>query len=181
MLDNFEHLADGAAFVGDILAAATAVKLLITSRERLHLQEEWVYEVQELDYPAQDSETEIEGYGAVQLFVHSARRVSPHFRLTKLYKPPVARICRLVGGMPLGIELASAWTRALPCDEIAREIERSLAVMESQLVEGNYPESSTLSIYNGAGGMCMGISSSGRGEADMCTCLEGPGNTHCYR
>lgn len=131
VLDNFEHLAEGAAFVSDILAAATAVKMLVTSRERLSLQEEWVYEVRGLDYPAHEGEPDIEGYGAVQLFVHSARRVSPHFRLTKLYKPPVARICRLVGGMPLGIELASAWTRALPCEEIAREIERSLDVLET--------------------------------------------------
>lgn len=131
VLDNFEHLADGAAFVSDILAAATAVKLLVTSRERLSLQEEWVYEVRGLDCPAHDGEPDIEGYGAVQLFVHSARRVSPHFRLTKLCKSPVVRICRLVGGMPLGIELASAWTRALPCEEIAREIERSLDVLET--------------------------------------------------
>jgi predicted ATPase len=131
VLDNIEHLADGVAFVGDILAAATAVKLLVTSRERLSLQEEWVYEVRGLDCPAHDGEPDIEGYGAVQLFVHSARRVSPHFRLTKLCKPPVARICRLVGGMPLGIELAAAWTRALPCDEIAHEIEHSLDTLET--------------------------------------------------
>jgi len=131
VLDNFEHLLDGASLVGDILASATAVKVLVTSRERLHLQEEWVYEVRGLDYPANDSETDIETYGAVQLFIHSARRVSPQFRLTGLCKPPVARICRLVGGMPLGIELASAWTRALPCEEIAREIERSLDILEA--------------------------------------------------
>ncbi|HRQ41560.1 MAG TPA: hypothetical protein PLD25_26870 [Chloroflexota bacterium] len=131
VLDNFEHLADGAAFVGDILAAATAVKLLVTSRERLSLQEEWVYEVPGLDCPAHDGDPDIEAYGAVRLFVHSARRASPHFRLTKQYRPPVARICRLVGGMPLGIELAAAWTRALPCDEIAHEIEHSLDILET--------------------------------------------------
>lgn len=131
VLDNFEHLLDGASLVGNIVALAPALKVLVTSRERLCLQEEWVYEVGGLAYPRNDGEADIETYGAVQLFVNGARRVSPHFRLTGLCKPPVARICRLVGGMPLGIELASAWTRALPCEEIAREIERSLDILES--------------------------------------------------
>jgi predicted ATPase len=131
VLDNFEHLLDGASIISDILVSTVAVKLLITSRERLNLQEEWVYEIRGLDYPMNDTAPDIEGFSAVQLFVHSARRVYPAFRLTQPHKPLVVRICRMVGGMPLGIELASAWTRALPCDEIAREIERSLDILET--------------------------------------------------
>ncbi|MCC7208184.1 MAG: AAA family ATPase [Anaerolineae bacterium] len=131
VLDNFEHLLDGVSIVGDILASTCAVRLLITSRERLNLREEWVYEIHGLDYPINDTVSDIERFAAVQLFVHSARRIYPGFRLTQPHKSPIARICRIVGGIPLGIELASAWTRTLPCDEIAREIERSLDILES--------------------------------------------------
>jgi predicted ATPase len=131
VLDNFEQLVDGAALVGELLEGARGLKVLVTSRERLCLQEEWLFEVRGLAFPTSDREREIEGYGAVQLFVQSARRVCPNFRLAPQLKGPVGRICRLVGGMPLAIELASAWARSLPAEEIAREIERSLDVLES--------------------------------------------------
>jgi predicted ATPase len=131
VLDNFEHLLEGAVIADDILAAASSVKLLTTSRERLSLLEEWVYEVQGLAFPSKETEKEIEQYGAVQLFVHNARRVHQSFQLTPSNKSPVARICRLVGGMPLGIELASAWVRVLPSQAIAEEIQHSLDILET--------------------------------------------------
>jgi predicted ATPase/DNA-binding CsgD family transcriptional regulator len=129
VLDNFEHLLDGAELVSEILAYAPEVKVLATSRERLNLLEEWVLDVLGLPVPASEAETEIGNYGAVQLFVQNARRVQVGFALTDTQKPAVTRICRLVGGMPLGIELASAWVRALSCEEIAIEIERSLDIL----------------------------------------------------
>jgi predicted ATPase len=131
VLDNFEHLLEGTAITGDILAAAPNVKLLVTSRERLNVLEEWVYEVRGLAFPSSEADNEIERYGAVQLFVQSARRVHQSFQLTPSNKPPVARICHLVGGMPLGIELASAWVRALPCQAIAEEIQNGLDILET--------------------------------------------------
>ncbi len=130
VLDNFEHLLDGAELLSEILARAPQVKMLITSRQRLNLAEEWVYEVGGLTFPTRESETEIEGYSAVQLFMQHARRVHNSFTLTA-HKPAVGRICRLVGGMPLGIELSSAWVRVLPCETIADEIQRSLDILET--------------------------------------------------
>lgn len=129
--DNFEHLLEGVHLLSAILAHAPQVKILTTSRERLNLVEEWVYEVGGLSFPADESEIEIETYGAVQLFMQNARRVQHSFTLTRAYKPAISRICRLVGGMPLGIELASAWVRVLPCEVIADEIERSLDILET--------------------------------------------------
>ncbi len=129
VLDNFEHLLDGAEIVSDILTYAPYIKLLTTSRERLNLVEEWVLNVEGLPVPTSEVESEIGDYGAVQLFLQSAQRVHVGFKVTDTQKPAVARICRLVGGMPLGIELASAWVRALPCEEIAAEIERSLDIL----------------------------------------------------
>jgi len=82
-----------------------------------------------LSYPASEDDSDIEDYSAVQLFMQNARRVQSSFTLNQTQKPAVTRICRLVGGMPLGIELASSWVRALSCEEIADEIERSLDIL----------------------------------------------------
>jgi len=126
LLDNVEHLLDGAATINDILQAAAEIKLLATSRERLNLRSEWVYEVESLSVPAIDARDDIEDYSAVQLWVQSARRVQSHFELGVNERHCVAQICRLVGGMPLAIELAAAWLAVLPCAEIGHEIEKNL-------------------------------------------------------
>lgn len=131
VLDNFEHLLEGVAILSEILSRAPHVRILTTSRERLNLLEEWVYDVRELSYPTNEAETDIESFDAVQLFVQHSRRMRADFALTSLQKPSVIRICRLVGGMPLGIELAAAWIRALSCDQIASELARSLNILET--------------------------------------------------
>ncbi len=131
VLDNFEHLMDGAELLSEILNNAPGVRILATSRERLNLLEEWVFDVRELRFPTNEGETEIDSYDAVQLFMQHARRVHSGFTLSASQKPAVIRICRLVGGMPLAIELAAAWVRVLPCESIADEIERSLDILES--------------------------------------------------
>lgn len=131
IMDNFEHLLEGVDLVSDILFHAPSVKILTTSRERLNLVEEWVYEVGGLSFPTNESESDVEIYGAVQLFMHNARRVHSGLKLTQAQRPAVSRICRLVGGMPLGIELASAWARALPCAVIADAIQHSLDILET--------------------------------------------------
>jgi predicted ATPase len=71
-------------------------------------------------------------YGAVQLFMQSARRVVPDYELTRAELDYVARICRLVDGMPLGILLAAAWLDTLPADEIAEEIAESIDFLENR-------------------------------------------------
>jgi predicted ATPase/DNA-binding CsgD family transcriptional regulator len=131
VMDNLEHLLDDTTLISDILNGAPQTKILATSREALKLREEWVYEVDGLTFPARDSELEIENYGAVQLFVQNAQRVSSSFQLDQTNKPGVARICQLVNGMPLALELAAGWVRTLSCLEIAQEIERSLDILES--------------------------------------------------
>lgn len=130
ILDNFEHLLDGASLLSEILAVAPNIYLLVTSRERLNLVEEWVLEVDGLAFPADDSSI-AEHYSAVELFVQQARHANVNFALTNENRAAVARICRLVGGMPLAIELAAAWVRSLSCEDIADEIARSLDILES--------------------------------------------------
>ena len=136
ILDNFEHLLAGAALVSDILAAAPGVKILATSREALNLREEWLWTVRGMSYPALESLQSANGdrfeeYSAVQLFVQSAQRIRPDFSLAD-ERDGVARICALVDGMPLGIELAAAWVRVLSCADIAAEIERSLDFLQTR-------------------------------------------------
>jgi predicted ATPase/DNA-binding CsgD family transcriptional regulator len=128
VLDNFEHLLDGARFISDLLADAPGVKVLVTSREALNLQEEWLYPVKGMRFPQDDGLTNLEDYSAVRLFVQHARRIRADFSLAE-EAAGVVRICALVEGMPLGIELAAAWVRALSCAEIAAEIERSLDIL----------------------------------------------------
>jgi predicted ATPase/DNA-binding SARP family transcriptional activator/Tfp pilus assembly protein PilF len=129
LLDNFEHLLDGADLLSEILLLAPQVSLLVTSRERLHLQEEWNYEMVGLPFPRQAERPlpdELSLYGAVQLFLQCARRADAAFALTEADAPAVARICQLVDGMPLALELAASWARAMTCGEIADEIARNL-------------------------------------------------------
>jgi predicted ATPase/DNA-binding SARP family transcriptional activator len=125
VMDNFEHLLDGAELVAEMLRAAPGLTVLATSRERLGLQEEWLYEIQGLPYPSNTDEPNLDGYDAVRLFIGSARRLRPNFKLAEADKPAVIRICQLVDGMPLGVELAAAWLPMLSPPEIVAEIERS--------------------------------------------------------
>jgi predicted ATPase/DNA-binding SARP family transcriptional activator len=138
VIDNFEHLLEGAEMLSDILRQARAVKILVTSQERLHLQEEWLVEIDGLPCPPSSSPADVLACNAAQLFVERARQVQPTFTLTKEDVTGVADICRLVGGMPLGIELASSWVRMLSCREIAEQIKHSLDFLETSL--RNVPE-----------------------------------------
>lgn len=125
VLDNFEHLLDETGLLLDVLAQAPQVKLLVTSRERLNVQEEWIVSVQGMGYPHQATPGEVDQYDAVRLFVQTACRVQPAFTLVDNLSGVVS-ICQQVEGMPLGLELAASWLRAMTCEQIAAELKRSL-------------------------------------------------------
>lgn len=132
ILDNLEHLltpesmrADVAGLFLEILQHAPQLKLLITSREQLNLQAEWVYEVKGLALPTEDAR-DVEDYDAVALFIQRARRAQASFRLADADRATVVRLCQLVDGMPLALELVAAWVTTLSLAEIVREIERNL-------------------------------------------------------
>ncbi len=126
VMDNFEHVLAGAELLAEILQAAPGVRCLVTSREPLRLRWEWLFEVPGLATPEDVRAAEIESYSAVQLFVQAARQRQPRFRLDAANRAHVARVCRLVQGMPLGLELAAAWVRSLTLAEIVAGIERNL-------------------------------------------------------
>ena len=128
LADNLEHLLTEPAveLFSELLTAAPKVKLLITSRESLDLQGEWIFEVQGLPIPESKNSEESIQNTSVELFLQRARRAHVGFNATAEDYPAILRICKLVNGMPLGIELAAAWVRTLSCDEIATEIEHGM-------------------------------------------------------
>jgi predicted ATPase len=139
VLDGFEHVLrdkNGANLIGELLAGAPGVTFLITSLEPLGLSGERVFHVEGMSYPHEKSCISLqmaERYSAVQLFCSCARRVQPDFVLSEIELPHVVRICQLVGGMPLGIEMAAAWVRTLSCAEIVAEITSSLDFLSTSL------------------------------------------------
>ncbi len=135
LLDNFEHLVDGSGLLAELLGQAPGVKLLVTSRERLHLRGEWVIEVKGMRFPkpGDGAGEALAGYSAIRLFLQHASQARSGFVPAEDAWPELVRICQLLDGMPLGIELAAAWVRMLSCQEIAREIERGLDFLSTSL------------------------------------------------
>mgnify|MGYP005842827205 CR=1 FL=1 len=132
MLDNFEHLTQAAHLLVEILQETRGIKLLVTSRHQLSLYEEWLFPLEGMSYPLQSDIPGWENYAAIQLFQQRARRVHLRFSLDD-NRECVIRICRLLEGLPLGIELAAAWVNALPCQNILRLIEANLALPDQQI------------------------------------------------
>lgn len=132
ILDNFEHLIDAHELIEEMLDETSQVKLLVTSRESLNLREEWLFHVQGMDYPEQLYDESLANYDSVNLFVELARRRYHNFSLDEEYKH-VIRICQLVDGMPLALELATTWLPQLPCAEIVKEIQQGLDIMETNM------------------------------------------------
>ena len=137
LLDNFEHLLAGAELLSAILQSSAGVKLLVTSRERLNLQEEWVFALAGLHFPGEPADEALEEYSAVQLFVQRARQIQVNFSLSE-HAQAVQRICQRVEGMPLGLELAATWLRAMSCQQIAAQIEDNLDFLTTPM--RNVPE-----------------------------------------
>lgn len=121
IVDNFEQLVDGVGLLLDILQRAPQVKLIVTSREALNVQGEWVFPVSGL------------GKDAIELFLNTARRTRADFESGNDNLALIGRICNLVDGLPLGVELAATWVRMLSCQEIAEGIERDIGFLSTTM------------------------------------------------
>lgn len=135
LLDNFEHLLDAAALLSDLLQTAPRATILVTSRERLNIQGETVYAISGLTYPVGTSVADAANYPAVRLFTECAQRVSTHGMSDV---DTAARICQLVQGMPLALELAAAWVGTLPLAQIEAEIRHTADFLRTTM--RNVPE-----------------------------------------
>jgi len=126
VLDNAEHLLDGVNLFSEIIESAPRIQILTTSREALNLRGEWLFEVKGLPLPRSAEDAEFEKNSAVTLFLQRAYQAKIGFKLKDEDRAAILRICKMVEGIPLAIELSAVWTRTLSCHEIASEIEKSL-------------------------------------------------------
>lgn len=143
ILDNFEHLSDQFPFVSDLLRRSPALCVLVTTRESLNVHDAWVYALSGLacppmpeDNPPIDKTAEDEAarksaavkYDAINFFNQCAQRAYIGFDLEESLDC-VIRICHLVDGLPLAIELAISWLRAMTIVDIVAEIESGLDIL----------------------------------------------------
>ncbi|MCA9976599.1 MAG: AAA family ATPase, partial [Anaerolineales bacterium] len=132
ILDNFEHLLDMSPMLAKVLHVAPAVKLIVTSRVRLNLAEEWVFDLGGLPLPDPDNQQPLDTYAAVQLFQERTVQVCPTFAITPVNEADIRHICHLVEGLPLGLELAAAAMRAFTPAQIAAHIRQNLDFLDTR-------------------------------------------------
>lgn len=128
VLDNVEHLPEIADVAAMVLPHAPQVSLLVTSRERLALREEWLFRVEGLASTVEAS----------QLFMQTVQRTYRKFVPTAVDEAAIVEICQLVEGMPLALELAAAWIPERDCQTVARGLAADMALLISTL--RNVPE-----------------------------------------
>jgi predicted ATPase/DNA-binding SARP family transcriptional activator len=150
ILDNFEHLLDGVSFVNQILKTTPDVKMLATSRIRLMVSSENVFEVWGMAYPEVPVSLEIasDQYSAIKLFEAESSRVLRNFKLSDENLSDVIEICSLLEGIPLGIVLAASWVDLLTPKEIGKEIVQNLAFLETELVDIPRRQKSLRSVFH---------------------------------
>ena len=133
ILDNFEHLTQGASNIVELIERALDVKLMITSRELLNISWEWVFNLSGLQTKG-DSASKSAQLPAVDLFSICMKK-SLGRTLNDEELNPVSHICRLLEGIPLGIEIAAAHSATSSVQEIYEEIERDINAVESRMLD----------------------------------------------
>ena len=132
VLDNFEHLVEEAPAVAELLETGPRLRIMVTSREPLHVAAEQEFPVPPLGLPDIEGSGEREtvaGSEAVALFVQRAGAVDPGFGLTPANAAAVAELCRRLDGLPLAIELAASRVKLLPPEAILERLERRLELL----------------------------------------------------
>lgn len=131
LLDNFEQVLDAAIGVVHLLERSPQLKVLVTSREALHVRGERRYPVPPLGIPhAADlpsaSLDMLAAYPATQLFVERAQAVNPSFELLESNAVDVAAVCMGLEGLPLAIELTAYRVKHLTPQEMRLELVQRL-------------------------------------------------------
>jgi predicted ATPase/DNA-binding XRE family transcriptional regulator len=125
VLDNFEQLLDAASLVADLLTSVGVLRVLVTSRAPLRVRGEREFVVGPLALKAEMDSTspaDLANSPAVRLFVERARDVHPDFRVTPANGPTVAAICRRLDALPLALELAASWMKALTAEDLLQRL-----------------------------------------------------------
>ena len=135
VLDNCEHLVQVCAeMVAGLLHGCARLTVLATSREPLGVPGEMVYEVTPLSLPQPEQQLtpdSLARFEAVQLFIERVGTLQPAFQVDEVSLPPIARICTMLDGIPLAVELAAARIRVLSPAQIAEQLEHSTRFLAS--------------------------------------------------
>lgn len=134
LLDNFEQVADAAPELAVLMAECPYLKLIVTSREVLHVRGEHQFPVPALELP--DLERlppagELFAFSSIRLFVERSAAVDPDFALTEENAGHIAEICARLDGLPLAIEIAASRTKLFSPGEIAGRIGSRLRLLTS--------------------------------------------------
>jgi predicted ATPase/class 3 adenylate cyclase len=133
IVDNCEHLISGAAeFVAELIAGATACRVVATSRELLGVSGEVAYGMPSLGMPRRGETpplAELIRYDSVRLFLERAQAGQPNFHLTDAMAPAISEICRRLDGMPLALELAAARLRTFSPKQIAENLDQRFRLL----------------------------------------------------
>src|SRR4051794_33259767 len=133
VLDNAEHVIDGAARLVDaIRRACPQARLLVTSREALGLVGEIVFRVPSLAVPPTDQVVtagDLDEYDAARLFLDRSRRVRPTLIVDDVAAEHVAAICARLDGIPLALELAAARAGSMPLERLALELDDAFRLL----------------------------------------------------
>ncbi len=136
VLDNYEHLLPSVDIVAALLTRAPQVKLLVTSREALNLLAETRLLVDGLSHPGAAAKATPraagERYEAIELFRRVAVRIRPDLVIDEQVQGEIERICRLLDGSPLAIEMAAGWLRLYDPATICAQLEQSLDLLVAQ-------------------------------------------------
>ena len=136
ILDNFEQVTEAAVAVARLLSDCPNIKMLVTSREALHVRAEQIYPVPPLTLPLVGAKPptakQVEGCEAVELFIDRAQSLRPDFCLTDDNAPAIADICRRLDGLSLAIELAAARLRLFSPEALRKQLRNRLGVLRSR-------------------------------------------------
>ncbi len=132
VLDNFEQVVSAAVQVAELLPACPRLKVIVTSREVLHVRGEQEFPVPPLSVPDPKHLPDLVAlsqYEAVALFIQRAQAARPGFQVTTANAPAIASICARLDGLPLAIELAAARIKLLPPQALLARLGQRLQVL----------------------------------------------------
>jgi predicted ATPase len=134
LLDNFEHLLSAAPQVAELLASCPQLKVVVTSREALHLRAERVMRVPPMQLPSRGQRVEVmRRCEAIRLFAERAAAVRSTFELSGKNVEAVAEICTRLDGLPLAIELAATRIRVLTPQGLLTKLKNRLNLLKGGL------------------------------------------------
>jgi predicted ATPase/DNA-binding XRE family transcriptional regulator len=141
VLDNFEQVLPAATLIGDLLAVAIGLKIIVTSRVALRLQSEQRFAVPPLALPAIIHTTELFHpdhalhFPAIELFVQRSQAILPNVRPTRENVKIITQICARLDGLPLAIELAAARTNIFTLPELLQQLDQRFAILTTGAID----------------------------------------------